>query len=191
MDLLLSAFPPELGDLLETPPPGWMAACTGIGPLAAALETSRLLALHGPGRVLFLGTCGAYDGRLQVGEFLAVVEVLDRTLAEARDEAYRPALQESRWMADYLPPFAPHTVLAPPTITLSPEGARQLAAFGAAENLELGGVFAACKVRGVPVGAALAVANRVGPESHGEWAAHHSAASAGLRKVLRENGFLG
>jgi nucleoside phosphorylase len=191
MDLLLSAFPPELGEFLEAPPPGWKAACVGIGPLAAALETSRLLALHQPGRVLFLGTCGAYDERLGLGDLLAVSEVLDRTLSEARGEAFRPTPQESHWRADFLPPLEAHVVVAPPAITASLEGARLLATTGAAENLELGGVFAACKARGVPVGAALAVANRVGPEAHAEWAAHHAGASAQLREALLHCGFLG
>ena len=33
MKLLLAAFPPELGNLLENPPEGWVAVCTDVGAL--------------------------------------------------------------------------------------------------------------------------------------------------------------
>jgi purine-nucleoside phosphorylase len=37
----------------------------------------------------------------------------------------------------------------------------------------------------VPVGAALAVANRVGPAAHEEWRANHARASRALLDALR------
>ena len=67
-DLLLAAFPPELAGLDHAPPAAWLVATTGVGAVTAAVETARLIALHRPGRVLFVGTCGAYDARLSVGE---------------------------------------------------------------------------------------------------------------------------
>jgi hypothetical protein len=42
----------------------------------------------------------------------------------------------------------------------------------------------------VPAGAALAVANRVGPDAHAEWKARHAGVSADLVRVLRERGVL-
>jgi purine-nucleoside phosphorylase len=54
----------------------------------------------------------------------------------------------------------------------------------AAEHLELSGVFAACALAGVPVGGALGVANRVGPEAHAEWKRHHAAVSRALLLAL-------
>ena len=65
--LLIAAFAPELSGLDLDPPPGWTVAPVGIGAVHAAVETARLLREHRPVRVLFVGTCGAYDGRLAVG----------------------------------------------------------------------------------------------------------------------------
>jgi nucleoside phosphorylase len=188
MDLLLAAFPPELGILLMAPPKGWVPACTGVGPVMAAVATTRLIHEHQPDRVLFMGTCGAYDDRLKVGDLIGVSAVLEMTLSEVQGDAYRPSIQVSRWTADFGPPFSAHTVVATPVITRTLEGARLLSRFGTAEHLELSGVFAACKAYGVPVGAALVVANPVGPEGQEAWALHNVDVSRKLQHALTESG---
>ncbi len=189
--LLLAAFPPELAGLDAAPPEGWAVACTGVGALAAAVETARLLALHAPERVLFVGTCGAYDARLAPGELIAASEAIATSLDERAGRAYRPALERTRWPATFTLPLPAHRVAVPPAITLTEEGARALAEVAAAEHLELTGVFAACAAANVPAAAALAVANRVGPGAHEEWKANHAAASRALVAALRERGVFG
>lgn len=184
MDLLLAAFPPELGPWLGEPPSGWISACTGVGPLAAAAETARLIHMHRPGRVLFVGTCGAYDEVPGIGSLVSAAEVVDVTLAEVRGEAYRPGIQVSRWEAEVRPPFPPATVVTTPAITSSEQGARDLLACGTVEHLELGGVAAACALAGIPFGAVLGVANRVGPQAQAQWQAHHRQVSEALRREL-------
>lgn len=188
--LLLAAFPPELAGWDAAPPPGWIAAVTGVGALAAALETGRLLARHAPARVLFVGTCGAYDARLAPGELLAAAEAIATSLDEVEGRAYRPAVERVRWAATWALPLRAHAVAVPPAITRTAPGARALAAVAAAEHLELTGVFAACHAAGVPVAAALAVANRVGPGAHEEWKANHARASQALRAALEAGGVL-
>jgi purine-nucleoside phosphorylase len=183
--LLLAAFPPELAGLDAAPPPGWTVATTGIGAVAAAVATARLLALHRPARVLFVGTCGAYDGRLAVLDRIAVRAALATSLDELEGRAYRPALEAVRFEASWTVPGLPvHDVAVPPAITRTADGAARLAAVAAAEHLELTGVFAACLAAGVPVAAALAVANRVGPGAHEEWRANHARASGLLVEGL-------
>lgn len=184
--LVLAAFPPELAGLEARP--GLQVACTGVGALAAATETMRLLAALHPGRVLFVGTCGAYDARLQIGDHLGVSGVLATSLDEVEGRAYRPSIERSVWEADWKVELPCQEVAVTPAITRTEEGARALAQRAAAEHLELSGVFAACKASGVPVAAALAVANRVGPRAHEEWARHHAAVSAGLVARLEAMG---
>jgi len=46
----------------------------------------------------------------------------------------------------------------------------------------------ACREAGIPCGAVLAVANRVGPDAHLEWAANHAELSARLRIELEAQG---
>ncbi|ACL64773.1 purine or other phosphorylase family 1 [Anaeromyxobacter dehalogenans 2CP-1] len=188
--LLLAAFPPELAGLDAAPPPGWIAGVTGVGAVAAAIETARLVARHAPARVLFVGTCGAYDARLAPGDLLAASEVVATSLDEVEGRAYRPAIERVRWPAGWDLPLPAHWVAVPPAITRTEAGARALAAVAAAEHLELTGVFAACHAAGVPAAAALAVANRVGPDAHAEWKATHAAASAALRAALEARGVL-
>jgi purine-nucleoside phosphorylase len=45
-------------------------------------------------------------------------------------------------------------------------------------------VFAACHAAGVPVAAALVVANRVGPQASAEWRASHARVSRALIAAL-------
>lgn len=188
--LLLAAFSPELAGLDAAPPAGWVVACTGVGALAAALETARLVAAHRPDRVLFVGTCGAYDGRLRVGDAFAVAEAVATSVEELEGRAYRPGIERTCWPATWALPLPVYPVAVTPAITRTAAGARALAAVAAAEHLELTGVFAAAHAAGVPVAAALAVANRVGPEAHEEWKAHHAAASDALVAALRGAGVL-
>ena len=185
--LLLAAFPPELAGLDAAPPPGWRVAAVGVGAVAAAAATARLLAEERPGRVLLVGTCGAYDGRLAIGDLLLVSTVLATSQDELEGRAYRPGIEATRWDATWAPalPLPAHAVAVPPAVTTAPEGARRLAALAAAEHLEASGVFAACHAAGVPVAAALAVANRVGPDAAVEWRAHHARASLALVAALR------
>ncbi len=186
--LLLAAFPPELAGLDLAPPAGWLVATTGVGAVPAAVETARLLALHRPERVLFVGTCGAYDARLATGDLLAAAEAIAVSLDEREGRAYRPSVERTRWPATWALPLDAHPVAVPPVITCTAAGARILSVEAAAEHLELTGVFAACHAAGVPVAAALGVANRVGPDAHAEWKASHAGVSAALVEALRARG---
>ncbi len=183
--LLLAAFPPELAALDAAPPAGWRVATIGVGAVVAAAATARLVAEIRPSRVLFVGTCGAYDNRLAVLDLLAARAAVATSLDELEGRAYRPSLEQVRFEATWTVPGLPaHDVAVPPAITRTAEGAARLAAVAAAEHLELAGVFAACRDAGVPVAAALAVANRVGPGAHEEWRANHARASRALLEKL-------
>jgi nucleoside phosphorylase len=183
--LLLAAFPPELAGLDAAPPPGWRVALTGVGALAAAAVTARLLAERPASRVLFVGTCGAYDERLAVGDLLSASDAVAVSLDVLEGRAYRPEREVTRWAAGWALPFPAHPVAVPPGITCTVDGARLLATLAAAEHLELTGVFAAAHAAGVPAAGALAVANRVGPDAHAEWKTHHAQASRKLVEALR------
>jgi len=189
-DLLLAAFPPELADLGDRPPAGWVTACTGVGAVAAAAATAQFIGELRPGRVLFLGTCGAYDHRLAAGAFVSAGEVLAISLDELEGRAYRPEIEIRRWTPGYDLPFPACSVAVPPAITSSVAGAARLAELACAEHLELSGVFEACRAAGVPVAAALVVANRVGPQAHAEWKAQHAQGSRNLVAALRAEGVL-
>ena len=184
--LLVAAFPPELAGLDGAPPPGWRVATVGVGAVAAAAGTARLIAAERPDRVLLVGTCGAYDGRLAVGDLLLASTVLATSQDELSGRAHRPGIEVVRWDATWALPLAlpAHAVAVPPGVTTAPDGARALAAVAAAEHLEASGVFAACQAAGVPVAAALAVANRVGPDASAEWRANHARVSRALIAAL-------
>ncbi len=182
--LLLAAFPPELCGLDTAPPRGWRVAVTGVGALTAAATTARLLAEARPSRVLFIGTCGAYDARLPVGTLLSASAAIAVSLDVLSGRAYRPEVEVTGWAATLPLPFPTHAVAVPPGITVDLEGAALLAAVAPAEHLELTGVFAAAHAADVPVGAVLGVANRVGPHAHAEWKANHAAVSRALVAAL-------
>ncbi len=190
MKLLLAAFPPELGNLKENPPPGWVIETTGVGVSTAAARTAFLLERQHPEKVLFLGSCGAYDERLPIGTVLSPSFVLATSVDEERGESYRPSLEPVRWLSTWNLPFSHHPVITPPAITRSEDGARLLGRLGPAEHLELNGVFAACNAKGVPVAAALIVVNQVGPQAHEQWMKNHLELGHRLIEVVRASGLL-
>ena len=183
--LLVAAFAPELAGAAHGPPPGWVVRTVGIGAVTAAVETARLLVELRPSRLLFVGTCGAYDGRLAVGDVLAASAALAVSVEEAEGRAYRPAAERTRWEPTWALDLSAHVVAVPPAITRSVEGARALARFAAAEHLELTGVLAACEAARVPAAAVLGVANRVGPEAHSEWTRENARVSARVLETVR------
>ena len=187
--LLLSAFAPELAGLDREPPAGWVVATAGIGAVTAAVETARLIREHRPGRLLFVGTCGAYDGRLVVGDVFAAARAIATSVEEAEGRAYRPAAEVFLWQVTWILPLPAHDVAVPPAITLTDAGARSLSRIAPAEHLELSGVLAACAVAGVPAAAVLGVANRVGPGAHLEWKRENARVSARVVEAIRP--FLG
>jgi purine-nucleoside phosphorylase len=189
MRLLLSAFAPELGLLLDLPPKGWEAAAVGVGAVTAAAAAARLLVERQPKQVLFMGTCGRYDDRLGLFEVLWASEAIATSLEELRDGAYRPGIEQVRWMATLAGPLPTFSVAVPPAITKTREGAALLASVAPAEHLELTGVFAACHGAGVPCGAALVVVNDVGPHAQEQWLANHSEGTRRLVERLRASGF--
>jgi hypothetical protein len=192
MHLLLGAFPPELGPFLDAPPPGWSVACTGVGQILAAASTARLIEELRPRSVLFVGTCGHFDDRLRIGDMIWGQEAISSSLEERRGESYRPVVEETRWKATLTPLDLPsHSVVVPPAITRTREGAALLAPLGAAEHLELTGVYAACHAVDVPVGAALAVVNEVGPEAQTQWKTNYQQASRDLIVRLQGMGVFG
>ena len=189
MRLLLSAFAPELGPLAGEPPAGWEIATVGVGAVSAAAATSALVVDRWPEAVVFLGTCGRYDHRLSLFECLWATEAIATSVEEVRGAAYRPAIERRRW-ASTLPGALPgHAVVVPPAITSTAAGAALLGALGPVEHLELTGVFEACRLAGVPCGAALVVVNDVGPDAQAQWTANHAEGSRRLVETLRASGF--
>lgn len=189
MRLLLSAFAPELGPLAGHPPAGWEVATVGVGAVSAAASTARLLAERRPEAVLFLGTCGRYDSRLELFECLWATAAIATSLAELRGEAYRPGIEPVRWEGTLEGPLTHHPVAVVPAITQTRDGAALLASVAPVEHLELTGVFAACEAAGIPCGGALVVVNDVGPEAPSQWSAHHAEGSRRLVAALRAAGF--
>jgi purine-nucleoside phosphorylase len=189
MRLLLSAFAPELGPLAENTPPGWEIATVGVGAVSAAATTSALVVDRWPEAVVFLGTCGRYDQRLPLFECLWAAEAIATSLEEVNGRAYRPGIERTRWASTLAGPLPAHSVAVPPAITLTREGASLLASVAPAEHLELTGVFEACRLAGVPCGAALVVVNDVGPEAQAQWTANHAEGSRRLVETLRASGF--
>jgi len=189
--LLLGAFPPELGPFMETPPKGWTVACTGVGQLLAAASAARLIQELHPSGVLFVGTCGHFDDRLKIGDVIWAAEAIASSLGECRGESYRPVIERTHWHATMSKPALPaYRVVVPPAITRTREGAVLLGGLGEAENLELTGVYSACHAADVPVGAVLVVVNEVGPKGQAQWLANHASHSVKLAETLQSLGLL-
>jgi nucleoside phosphorylase len=203
--LLLAAFHPELAPLKAALGEGMRARLggrdvaarvVGIGlPMAAAGTAMQLVEMQ-PTAVVLLGTCGAYAGSgIAVGEVIAArrIRLVDysvvQCVAEFPDpmsvvtDAHPAALQALVGAGARAADVA--TTLA---VTVHDAAAAHIARATASqvEHLEAYGVAAACAARGIPFGAVLGVANRVGAGAREEWRAHHrTAAASAVEVVLR------
>jgi nucleoside phosphorylase len=176
-------------------------AVVGVGPVEAALGTARLLANRRPGCLILVGTAGVYGPTtrgLSIGQVTVARRMTLVSLGTARAMSYWPepmpiAAESTPRLRARLTRSSRATlvdVACPPAITRTETAARALArATGASvENLEAFAVARAAASQRVPFAAILAIANRVGPRAHEEWAAHAAgaaaAAVAGLRAYL-------
>lgn len=200
----MSAFAPELAPLVR-----WLHApaqrrvrarvtChpVGIGAIDAAAGAAQALAHHAPRVVLFVGTAGTYGAKPSLGA-PAVARTLH--LASSAVIAGRAYFPGPLWRRAATDPTVRRTLLAaavgaaveadvatPLGITTAQAlAARLAAATGASlENLEVFAVARAAAAAGVPFGAVLGTANRVGPTAHEQWLRHREAATAAACAVV-------
>jgi nucleoside phosphorylase len=186
MNLVLGAFPPELGPWLENPPVGWKAFVIGIGGLEAGLSAQTLVQRNSCERVLFIGTCGSFDlEKYPLGSIVEVREAISKSLGEATGDSHRPSEEIIQWNQGWtLGGFPLVRAVCPPAMTHSETAARELSSFGEVEHLETASVFAACAHSKIPATACLAVSNAVGPEGHPQWEQQHHQVMQGLRSEL-------
>jgi nucleoside phosphorylase len=201
--LILSAWEPEIAPLrrldLSGPALDARAVAVGVGPVEAAVGAARAIAAHGPGRVIFVGTAGAYPrsrATLPIGTAALACDLTCVSTAALRGDGYLPETQVTRTGTSAALQEAlgksvrgglrSVSVACPLAITRSATLGRQIArATGAGlENLEAFAVARAAAAAGVEFAAVLGVANRVGPSGHREWRAHHLAASRAACRVI-------
>jgi futalosine hydrolase len=199
--LVVSAWGPEIAPLRRVARgrrEGLVLRPVGVGPVEAAVGAAAALAAHRPERVIFVGTAGVYPNGRRTAP-LASVAIADQlsliSTAAVRGDGYLPEILPAREASAKAlraalragdPAVALAHVACPLAITRSAALARRIVrATGAVlENLEAFAVARAARAAKVPFAAVLGVANRVGPEGHQEWRAHHHAASRAACAVV-------
>src|SRR5262245_40994693 len=204
--LVLSAWEPEIAPLRRlaraVAPERLALGTVGVGAVDAAVGAAAAIAAARPARVIFVGTAGAYPR----GRATAAIDTV--AVAGALHLVSTAALRGDGYLPDPLATPAPvHAPLAaalaacasrrqsapllgvacPLAVTRSATLGRHLAhATGAAlENLEAFAVARAAAAAGIEaVAAVLGIANRVGPNGHREWRAHHLAASRAACRLV-------
>jgi nucleoside phosphorylase len=204
--LVLAAWEPEIAPLRRlaraVDPDRLALGTVGVGAVDAAVGAAGAIAAARPERVIFVGTAGAYPrGRATaaIGTVAIASELCLTSTATLRGDGYLPgplatraptsaslgaALAECARKKKPIPRLG---VACPIAITRSATLGRHLAhATGAAlENLEAFAVARAAAAAGIEdVTAVLGIANRVGPNGHREWRAHHRAASAAACRLV-------
>jgi futalosine hydrolase len=204
--LVLAAWEPEIAPLRRlaraVDPERLVLGTVGVGAVDAAVGAAAAIAGARAGRVIFLGTAGAYPrGRATaaIGTVAIAGELCLASTAALRGDGYLPEPLATRAptsaaLGQQLAacgrsrrPLAILGVACPIAVTRSATLGRHLAhATGAAlENLEAFAVARAAAAGGIEaVAAVLGIANRVGPRGHQEWRAHHVAASRAACRVV-------
>jgi nucleoside phosphorylase len=171
--LVVAAVPAELGDL-----PG---EALGIGLVAAAASTARLIAERGPTRVLLVGTAGTF-GEVPVGAVVQGRRLGLGSVAGTLGLGYQPGAPPVLHGVDLDLPGA--DVLTNLAITTDPSLATRFGAEWAVEHMETYGVAWACHAAGVAFGVVLGITNTVGPAAHEQWRANRGSAEAAARAAV-------
>lgn len=171
MLLVVAAYPPELA--------GLDGRAVGIGLVDAAAGTARAIAETRPSRLVLVGTAGAIDAKLAIGD----VVVAKSAALIARAVESLPAAMTSEVVAPLADEAAASLGVAAVRVgcalgvTNSDEEAARLSAF-AVEHMECYAVLRAAAQAGVPATAVLAIANRVGRDGSRQWMANRRQAEA-------------
>jgi nucleoside phosphorylase len=176
---LVAAVAEELGSL--------DGRALGVGVVAAAAATARLLAAGEASGVVLLGTAGSFPGGPPVGSVVRARRLGLGDAAVAMGWGYVPgapvelvadAALSSRIQA------VEADVLTNIAITTDPELALRYAVAWRVEHMECFGVAWACAQAGVPFAAVLGITNEVGPGAHAAWVANREACEAAVRAVV-------
>ncbi|MHB8171173.1 MAG: futalosine hydrolase [Thermincolia bacterium] len=161
----------------------------GVGPIAAAASTAKVLATAKYGLVISAGIGGGFPGRAEVGSLVVANEIIGADLGVETPEGFR-SLDELGFGSTRIPvdaslvnrvtealqaanlPVTTGPVLTVSTVTGTAESAAELAARvpgAAAEAMEGYGVAVAAQQWGLPVLELRAISNAVGPRDRAAW----------------------
>ena len=179
MILLISAVEEELGGLRGHP--------VGIGAVAAAVNTTRLITAHNPDGVVVLGTAGAYPGGPAIGEAVVIERVGQAQGLSVMGLGYTPRPPapipcDPRLMARFEQPWA--SVLSVDAISTDATLARRLADDWQVEQLEAFGMAFACATAGVPFTMVFGITHQVGPAAHQQWLTNRGRARRAAREAI-------
>jgi futalosine hydrolase len=172
-----------------------MFAC-GIGPVEAAAETARMLALGKFETVINAGTAGAFRGRAKVGDALIVREEFLADLGlesggpltlpdDAKLVAEVSASQELLAKCDGLPyPVGRGVTVTQVTATHATAGRLTRTYQADVESMEGFAVLRAAALAGVPALELRGISNYVGDRDRSEW--NFSAGSKALHTALAD-----
>lgn len=177
--LVVAAAREELGDV-----PGQVV---GVGPVVAAVRAAALIERLRPGRVVMIGTGGAYPGGPKIGAAVASARVGWSFGVAVMGLGYvprppAPVDGDPELLAALDLPA--HNVLTTGAVTTDPTLAQRLSDGWTVEHLEAFGVAMACREAGVPFVAVLGISNDVGPDAHVQWLTHRDAAQDAARAAI-------
>lgn len=179
----------------------------GVGPIAAAACTARVLAAKEYDLIVAAGIAGGFSGKAPIGSIVVANEIVAADLGVETPEGFRSldelgfgftriqvdeslvtqltqALRASGLEASYGP------ILTVSTVTGAAETASELAARvpgAAAEAMEGFGIATAAQGSGVPVLELRAISNPVGPRDRASWRIQEAlSALQSASKVLTE-----
>ncbi|NUQ82341.1 MAG: hypothetical protein HUU10_12085 [Bacteroidetes bacterium] len=195
--LILSAYEPEQRFLnVDKIQPNVKSAFTGVGPVEAAIHTTRYITSLHPAEIFFIGTAGSYPNRfLSPGDVVIPFSYRFGDVATAMGNSYMPDPQPSELSFErhcQLPhyPFKVKNgvVLTTPSITRETSASVALRDFyrADAEQLEVFSVARVAAYFHISFTAILGISNLVGPDSHSQWKANEEMAIRHASLVLTD-----
>lgn len=160
----------------------------GVGMIAAATSTARLLATDRPDGIVLIGTAGAFAGGPPVGSVVMARCIGLGCPATALGMGYVPRAPgpidaDSELCTLLNLPNA--RVLTNLAITTDTGLAARFAADWEVEHMEAYAVAYACADAGIPFAAVLGITNAVGPGAHAEWLRFRLAVSESVRAAIQ------
>lgn len=171
------------------------AKSIGVGTIDSAMSLTRICLQYMPRNLLFIGSAGSYDSKLEIGTLFFSTHATQIEMSFLQNQSYTPI---DNSISVELDDFVSHETLIRANISqatvnssnyitkTSAYNEMMLSANILLENMEAFSVFSVAKYFNIPCLAILCVSNVVCEDSHQQWIRNRALVATRFKEVMQK-----